>query len=202
VRLTTTDTLMHHLLAPILKQYQTENKVQIELSTSTALQNILKGDADVALRAGGRPPEPLVGRRICKIESSIYYHKHHQQFNGVTRNNLHDFPWIAGDDSFAHLDSSKWWRSQGLEASTVIRTNSHVNIFHLVKSGLGLAVLPCYLADLEPSLCRLIPPVKEWRSDLWLLTRVELRNVPRIRKLFDAVYQGSRAHVPLFEGLL
>lgn len=70
-----------------------------------------------------------------------------------------------------------------------------------MKAGAGLAVLPCYLGDLEPSICRVMPtPPKAWRSDLWLLTRLELRHVPRIKQLFDAVFEGTRPLVALFEG--
>lgn len=197
VRVTTTDTLMHHLLPPILAAYQKAAQVQLHVTTSTELFDIVNGEADVAIRAGGKPPEPLVGRRLCRIESTVYYSR---QLRNISLDKLEAYPWIAGDDSLAHLDSSKWLRQQGLDRATVIRTGSHVNVLNLVKSAAGLAVLPCYLGDLEPSLCRLMAPRKDWRSDLWLLTRADLRQVPRIKKLFDAVYEGSRALVPLFEG--
>jgi DNA-binding transcriptional LysR family regulator len=199
VRLTTTDTLMHAALAPLLTAYSQAAGVQLLINTSTVQQDIIKGEADVAIRAGGRPADPLVARRLCRIESTVYRSR---RIGGVTPANLADFPWIAGDETFAHLDSSKWLRQQGLGARAVLLTNSHVNVLNLVKAGAGLAVLPCYLGDLEPSICRVIQaPPKTWRSDLWLLTRPELRQVPRIKQLFDAVYQGTRAMVPLFEGL-
>ena len=197
VRLTTTDTLMHHLLPPILCAYQRACNVQLHVSTSTRLLDIGNGEADVALRAGGKPPEPLVGRRVCRIESTVYYARHLQ---GIAPDNLAGQPWVAGDEGLAHLASSKWLARQGLEPATVLRTSSHVNVLHLLRQGAGLGVLPCYLGDLEPTLVRLRPPEKDWRSDLWLLTRTDLRHVPRIKQLFDAVYDGSRQWVPLFEG--
>lgn len=197
VRLTTTDTLMHHLLPPILCAWRTASNVQLHVNTSTSLLDIARGEADVAIRAGGKPPEPLVGRRLCRIESTIY---HARQVSVQAGDDLAAHPWVAGDEGLAHLDSSKWLTKQGLERATVLRTGSHVNVLHMLKQGAGLGVLPCYLGDLEPSLVRLRPPEKAWRSDLWLLTRADLRHVPRIKQLFDAVYEGSRAWVPLFEG--
>lgn len=198
VRLTTTDTLMYAALAPLLSAYQRAAGVQLLINTSTVQQDILKGEADVAIRAGGRPADPLVARRLCRIESTIYRSR---KIGGVTTTNLADYPWIAGDETFAHLDSSKWLLQQGLDAQAVLRTNSHVNILNLVKAGAGLAVLPCYLGDLEPTICRVVQaPPKMWRSDLWMLTRVELRQVPRIKQLFDVVYDGMRPMVALFEG--
>lgn len=198
VRLTTTDTLMHAALAPMLSAYQRQAGVQLLINTSTAQQDILKGEADVAIRAGGRPADPLVARRLCRIESTVYRSR---KIGGVRPDNLADFPWVAGDETFAHLDSTRWLHQQGLDANAVLRTNSHVNVLNLVKAGAGLAVLPCYLGDLEPSICRVIPaPPKAWRSELWLLTRADLRHVPRIKQLFDAVFEGTRPMVDLFEG--
>lgn len=198
VRLTTTDTLMHAALAPLLSAYQCKAGVQLLINTSTVQQDILKGEADVAIRAGGRPADPLVARRLCRIDSTVYRSR---KIGGVTPGNLGDFPWVAGDETFGHLDSSKWLHQQGLDGNAVLRTNSHVNVLNLVKAGAGLAVLPCYLGDLEPSICRAIPtPPKAWRSDLWLLTRLDLRHVPRIKQLFDAVFEGTRPLVALFEG--
>lgn len=198
VRLTTTDTLMHAALAPVLSAYQRRAGVQLLINTSTVQQDILKGEADVAIRAGGRPADPLVARRLCRIESTVYRSR---MISGATPGNMADFPWVAGDETFAHLDSTKWLHQQGLDANAVLRTNSHVNVLNLVKAGAGLAVLPCYLGDLEPSICRVIPtPPKAWSSDLWLLTRLDLRHVPRIKQLFDAVFEGTRPLVELFEG--
>ncbi|MDC6169549.1 LysR family transcriptional regulator [Paucibacter sp. XJ19-41] len=198
VRLTTTDTLMHAALAPLLSAYQRQAGVQLLINTSTVQQDILKGEADVAIRAGGRPADPLVARRLCRIESTVYRSR---KIGGATPGNLADFPWVAGDETFAHLDSSKWLHQQGLDANAVLRTNSHVNVLNLVKAGAGMAVLPCYLGDLESSICRVIPtPPKAWRSDLWVLTRLDLRHVPRIKQLFDAVFEGTRPLVELFEG--
>ena len=197
VRLTTTDTLMHHLLPPILCAWRAASDVQLHVNTSTSLFDIARGEADVAIRAGGKPPEPLVGRRLCRIESTIYHARHVSVQAG---DDLAAHPWVAGDEGLAHLDSSRWLAKQGLARATVLRTGSHVNVLHLLKQGAGLGVLPCYLGDLEPSLVRLRPPEKAWRSDLWLLTRTDLRHVPRIKQLFEAVYEGSRAWVPLFEG--
>ncbi|WP_271010447.1 LysR family transcriptional regulator [Paucibacter sp. B51] len=198
VRLTTTDTLMHAALAPMLSAYQRQAGVQLLINTSTVQQDILKGEADVAIRAGGRPADPLVARRLCRIESTVYRSR---KIGGASPSNLADFPWVAGDETFAHLDSSKWLHQQGLDAKAMLRTNSHVNVLNLVKAGAGLAVLPCYLGDLEPGICRVIAtPPRAWRSDLWLLTRVDLRHVPRIKQLFDAVFEGTRPMVELFEG--
>lgn len=199
LRVTTTDTLMYQLLPPLLAAFQSRVKdVQLQVTTSDALMAIGgEHDADIAIRAGGRPPEPLVGRRLCGLESTIYRSR---KLRGITMDKLTSLPWVTVDDSLGHLASARWLDQQGLRQGAALRTNSTVNVLHLARAGLGVAVLPCYLGDLEPGLCRVCPPVKEWSSELWVFTHVDLKKVPRVRRLFDELYAGTREWVALFEG--
>ncbi len=197
VRVTTTDTLMHRVLPPLLAAFQREAGVQLQLNSSNTLQDIAKGQADVAIRAGGRPPDPLVGRRLCRVEATVYRAR---TLRGVTAQNMGTCPWVGVDDNLSHLASAKWLHQQGLDQQVVVRTNSLVNVLQFVQCGAGLAVLPCYLGDADGRLQRVLEPPAAFRSDLWLLTRSDLRHVPRIKRLFDAVFEGTRALLPLFEG--
>ena len=54
-----------------------------------------------------------------------------------------------------------------------------------VRSGMGLTILPAFLADREPDLIRCIPPRSEDTTGLWLLTHERLRHVPRVRLVLD-----------------
>ena len=54
-----------------------------------------------------------------------------------------------------------------------------------VRSGMGLSVLPAFIADREPDLIRCIPPKQEDTTGLWLLTHERLRHVPRVRLVLD-----------------
>ena len=54
-----------------------------------------------------------------------------------------------------------------------------------VRAGMGLTVLPAFLADREADLIRCIPPKSEDTTGLWLLTHERLRHVPRVRLVLD-----------------
>lgn len=54
-----------------------------------------------------------------------------------------------------------------------------------VRSGMGLTILPAFLADREPDLVRCLPPKTEDTTGLWLLTHERLRHVPRVRLVLD-----------------
>jgi DNA-binding transcriptional LysR family regulator len=59
-----------------------------------------------------------------------------------------------------------------------------------VRSGFGIGVLPCVVADGEPGLVRCIPPRDDHLRVLWLLTHERLRHTPRIRAVIDFLYEG------------
>jgi DNA-binding transcriptional LysR family regulator len=63
-----------------------------------------------------------------------------------------------------------------------------------------LAVLPCFLADLEPTLVRVLPPDAGLTSGLWLLTHRDLRETARIHAFMDFIAQSIRSQKPLLEG--
>jgi DNA-binding transcriptional LysR family regulator len=56
------------------------------------------------------------------------------------------------------------------------------------RSGLGIAVLPCYMASSDPALVPLLPD-ETIRRSYWISTRRELHKSVRLRVLWDYVVQ-------------
>ncbi|HXA71775.1 MAG TPA: hypothetical protein VNW24_15065 [Stellaceae bacterium] len=65
-----------------------------------------------------------------------------------------------------------------------------------MRAGAGLAVLPCYLGGADPALGRIGPILSEVTVDQWLLVHRDLRALPRVRAVMDALvhlFQEERA---------
>ena len=62
--------------------------------------------------------------------------------------------------------------------SPVIRTNDWQILAEATRSGAGVSVLPCYLADPDPCLRRIGTPLKEVVAEQWLLVHRDLRALP------------------------
>src|SRR5687767_11037316 len=72
VRITTTDTLLHGLVAPVLPSLRLAHPLlAFDLHTSNQLASLTRRDADIALRATKRPPPHLVGRLLGPIRVAI-----------------------------------------------------------------------------------------------------------------------------------
>jgi DNA-binding transcriptional LysR family regulator len=78
-----------------------------------------------------------------------------------------------------------WLRKYGLEEAVAMRQDSASGMLAAVRAGFGMAVLPCFLADREPDLVRVLPPESGAASGLWLITHERIRHAPRIRATID-----------------
>lgn len=63
-----------------------------------------------------------------------------------------------------------------------------------------MAVLPCFLADGESDVVRVLAPLQELMSELWLLTHRDLRQTARIRAFMDFIARAIARDRALLEG--
>ena len=69
-----------------------------------------------------------------------------------------------------------------------------------MRAGLGLAILPCFIGDVDPALVRVPPGRVFHKHDIWLLTHRDLRATARIRVFLDFLGEVFRRDRPLVEG--
>ena len=72
---------------------------------------------------------------------------------------------------------------------------SSTGLLSAVRAGVGIAVLPCVVADSDPDLIRCIEPRPDHGRVLWLLTHERVRHTPRVRAVIDFLYERLMRHV-------
>lgn len=198
IRLTTVDSLLCGPLTPLLAAFRRQcPQITLEVASTRAMSNLSRREADLAIRAGGQPPDHLVGRKLSRIAVAIYQARHLARESAIDLAAQH---WLMPDDSLSHLASVGWLERRQLHKRAVFRADSLLTLAQAARSGMGLAILPCYLADPDAMLARVSAPIDELASDLWLLTHPELARVARIRTFMDAMYEQIVQVRPLFEG--
>jgi DNA-binding transcriptional LysR family regulator len=95
--------------------------------------------------------------------------------------------WLSPDDSLSHLRSARWIGKHVDPGRIVHRANSLLSLREAARAGLGLVPLPCFLGDASAGLVRVTPPIAEMASNLWLLTHPDLKRMPRVRAVLDAI---------------
>ncbi len=184
VRITTTDTILHGLVAPALKELHTKHPLlAFELYAGNELASLTRRDADIAVRATRRPPQHLVGKHVGPIRMALYAAR-----KGPVRRfdetQLAAADWIAPDDALPEHPSVLWRKKHFPKVAPTYRVNSILTVVELVAQGLGVGLLPVFLTQGRTELRALTKPLDECQTELWLLTHPESRHLRRVSAVF------------------
>lgn len=190
VRITTTDTVLHGLVAPALRSLHAVHPLlSYELHTGNELASLTRRDADIAVRATKRPPQHLVGKHIGPIRVALYAAKKGgvRKLADVEAGKSH---WIAPDDALPEHPSVVWRKRHFPKVAPRYRVNSILSVLELVALGLGVGIVPLFLADGRSDVVRLTEPLDECETELWLLTHPESRHLRRVGAVYSHLAQA------------
>lgn len=203
VRITTQEIFANTLLATILRElHERHPDIVIELDTQQELLELGEGQADIALRSTAQePPAGTVGRRLCIDDWTLYCSREYAAAHGVPRNreDLKQHAIIGGGGGKLWVHYEAWLRKLGLEDRVAMHHSTSTGLLSGVRSGFGLGVLPCIVADAEPDLVRCLPPRTDHGREMWLLTHERVRHTPRVRVAIDFLYERLMRHVRVLE---
>lgn len=180
VRITTTDTILHGLIAPALHALKDEHPLlSFDLHTGNELASLTRRDADIAVRVTKRPPQHLIGKQLGEIRVALYAanRKGAPTWDQVQAGQV---DWIAPDDALPEHPSVIWRKRHFPRVVPRYRVNSILSVLELVALGMGVGIVPIFLAKRRNDVLRLTEPLDECETDLWLLTHPEARHLRRI----------------------
>jgi DNA-binding transcriptional LysR family regulator len=204
VKITTEEVYAITLLAPILRELHEQHpNIVIELDTSQQVRNLGAGEADISLRSTKGPDQAagLVGRQLCTDDWALYCSRAYGDRHGVPRNiaAMRKHAFIGGGGGNLWLHYQLWLKDLGLEQQVAMHHATSGGLLSGVRSGFGIAVLPCVVADGDPDLVRCVPPSTDHGRMLWLFTHERVRHTPRVRTVIDFLYDRLSRHVRQLE---
>ncbi len=199
VRISTQEIFAVELLAPMLRElHERHPDIMIELDDSQTMRDMAAGEADVALRSGNADlGVGVVGRRLRADDWTLYCSRDYAEEHGVprTRAELQRHAFIGGGGPKLWKTYSLWLQELGLDDRVVMHHASAVGMMSAIRSGLGIAVLPCVVADADPNLIQCLPPRQNHQRSMWLVTHERVRHTPRVRTVIDFLYERLTAHI-------
>jgi DNA-binding transcriptional LysR family regulator len=189
------------LLAPHLQELsRTEPSLSLEIVSSARRVDLRRREADLAVRVGPIQDDGLVARRLGDVGSALYGSRSYLSRNPeVDLDDLSGHSVIGFQRSLAATPAAQWLAERCAGAKIVLRSREAVDLLTAVKSGGGLAVLPCFLGDAEPALVRLSPgPVATRRLSLGY--RRDGRLSRELRAVVSLVVESLHEHARELSG--
>ncbi|MBO0753828.1 MAG: LysR family transcriptional regulator [Bradyrhizobiaceae bacterium] len=171
-------------------------ELEIELVLSNAVDNLLRREADIAVRMVEPAQEALVVRRIGTITLGLHAHRRYLDRAGRPRrpDDLHTHSFIGFDRETPEIRSMRR-RVEGLDdIHFSFRTDSDIAQLMAIRAGLGIGFCHVALARRDGDLERVLPAF-QLKLGVWLAMHENLRSTPRCRAAFAGLAEGLMAYV-------
>ncbi len=171
--------------------------VEIELVASHQLANLSRREADLLIRQDMPDLAGIVTRKLGRTAHAVYAHPDQRPADG-SAGALQAMTWVGFDEEHIYMPGQRWMLTLLDGARPAVRVNNWLLLREAARAGVGLAVLPCFMGDADPVLRRIGRPIEEAGTDQWLLVHRDLRVLPRIRGVMDAIialFQSERGAI-------
>lgn len=205
VRLAATDSIIPLLMRGLIPFRVAYPKIQIELVVSNAALDLLRREADVAVRFFRESNPTLIARKASDIGWSLYAARSYVERTGIRTGTVVEGKDLAGHPVVGYRGSTARtpgavWLAEHTARELMVFTGDGVgDVVYAVKAGLGISALPCFATHDDPDLVRLTPAIIA-RGEVFLVIPPDHRNTLRVRKVIDAVAELFATERAIMEG--
>jgi DNA-binding transcriptional LysR family regulator len=198
VRITASVPVAVQLLPPLLAQMRQQlPDIQVELVSSNLVSNLLRREADIAVRMVRPEQGTLVAKKIGDVALGAFAHRSYLARRGTPRvpTDLLAHDLIGSDTDTSILQGfSAMGYPVGREVFA-LRTDDFIAQWQAVRAGLGIGFVANYMARTDVDVVPVLAgQLKVPALPMWLAVHREIRTSRRIRAVYDFL-AASLPHV-------
>jgi DNA-binding transcriptional LysR family regulator len=198
VRITSSEVVGAEVLPPILTALREQHpRLVIELVLSNVMEDLLRRDADIAVRMAKPTQGALLAKHLGIIEVGLHAHRRYLEMHGTPARleELERHALIGFDKETAPIRSMAK-RVGGLSrASFTLRANSDLAQLAAIRAAYGIGFCQVRVAERDGDLVRVLPQAVSLTLDTWLAMHEDLRTSRRCRVVFDALADGLARYI-------
>ena len=198
VRISASEVIGIEVLPNILAGLQEEHPaLEIELSSTDAVEDVLNREADIAVRMAEPTQKALIARHVGAIPLGFYAHRRYLEHHGVpaSLDDLARHRLIGFDRQTAFVRAVAQRVPILSDVHFSFRTDSNLAQFAAIKAGCGIGVCQVHLAEQAGDMVRLLAEQFELPLHTWIVMHEDLKTSPRCRAVFDGVVRGLETYV-------
>jgi DNA-binding transcriptional LysR family regulator len=194
IRLTASQMVGCEVLPPMLARFRHSHPgVTLELALNNRNEDLLRRDADIAVRMVQPRQKSLIARRVGKSPVGLYAHRDYAARFGLpgTLADLKTHCIIGFDRDAQPLKSLQSFKNTGPAAWPLpreifgFRSDNDLAQFAALKCGVGIGGCQHGIARNYPDLVPVLAKLIRFELDMWVVMHEDMRSVPRVRRLFD-----------------
>jgi DNA-binding transcriptional LysR family regulator len=186
VRITASEIVGGEVLPPVLAALREEHPgIVIELALSNRNEDLLRREADIAVRMSRPAQAALVVRRIGRVHGGLYAHRHY-----IARHGMPDSMDAVADHAVVGFDTQAPAIAE-LDAIDInrdlfaFRSDSDLAQIAAIRAGFGIGGMHRAIARRDADLVPVLPHAFRFSLDMWLAMHEDQRASRRMRIMFD-----------------
>jgi DNA-binding transcriptional LysR family regulator len=186
IRLTASDIMAAEVLPPMLTRFhEAWPEVVIELLASNKVEDLLRRDADIAVRMARPTQEALLAKRVGEVQIGLFAHRNYLEKHGAPEM-LSDASHTAigydrDDQALRALNRSNWPIER---AAFAFRSDSDLVQLSAMRAGFGIGGAQFGVARRDASLVQVLPGVM-FDMEIWVVMHEDLKASRRMKLMFD-----------------
>ena len=193
VRITASEVMATLVLPAYLTRFmRDEPGIEIELIGSNTVDNLLRRDADIAIRMVTPSQEELVARKVADIPMMMCAHESYLALHGVPKS-----PWDLLNHTFIGQDRNddfiRGFRAFGAQIDRHafrFRSDDQVILWNAILAGVGIGIAQMPLIRGHKELVTFLPDLPIPSLPAWITMHKDVRTSPRIRRVADFLYEA------------
>jgi DNA-binding transcriptional LysR family regulator len=199
VRVSASEVMGAEVLPPILSDLrQRYPELKVELVLTNRVQDLLRREADIAVRMTQPKQDVLVARRVADVVVGLHAHRDYLARHGTPKKaeDLAQHALIGFDEQTAFIRAISRNLPGWTREAFSLRTDSDLAQLALIRAGCGIGACQVAIAKRDDSLIRVLPRYLELKLETWITMHQDLRGSARCKVTFDALVHalaGGRA---------
>jgi DNA-binding transcriptional LysR family regulator len=196
VRVTASEMVGLEVLPPILTAFREQHpRIAVELVLSNRSEDLLRRDADVAVRMVKPTQSALTARKLGILHLGLHAHPSYLRTHGAPRTlaELVQHPLIGFDraPSVSRLPATPIPLTREVFA---FRCDSDVGQYAALRAGFGIGVCQNGLAKRD-GLVPVLPGALKFDLGVWIVMHKDLKSTQRVRLMFDHLVEHVAAYI-------
>ncbi len=195
LKVTSINNMASSVLMPMFTRFSANYPdIELHVQVSNKFVRLAERDADIAIRLTNSPTDTLIGTRLATVASAVYGARDYCE---DVRAGVAKKKWLGIECCGFHM---AWTKEACPEQEHNFFVDDTLLTVAALRQGAGLAYLPCFMGDGDPSLVRFCPPEGKHDLGLWLLYHRDLRRAKRVRLFREHMLREVAEVAALFEG--
>ncbi len=198
VRVTASEVIGVEVLPGILASFREAHpRIDIEVLLSNRVENLLRRDADIAVRMARPEQDALIAKKIGEIPVLLYAHRRYVERHGLPASidDIEGHTLIGYDNPPAYMRRRLDEGYPAAKDAFGIKTDNEVAQLAMVRAGVGIGGAQMQLAMHDADLVPVMHNTIRFPMEVWLVMHEDLKMSRRVRLLFDHLVEHLGAYV-------